>query len=93
MSQRARLRIGTGLAACFCDPHGPWQRGMNENANGLLRHYVAKGADLSARSAEGLAAVTAALNARPRKTLGWRTPAEAFDEAPRSARIAVATTG
>ena len=93
MSQHAQLRVGTGVAVYFCDPHSPWQRGTNENTNGLLRQYVPKGTDLNAHSAEDLAAVAAALNGRPRKTLGWRTPAEAFDEALRSAHIGVATTG
>ena len=93
MSQHARLRIDTGVAVYFCDPHSPWQRGTNENANGLLRQYFPKGTDLSAHSVGDLAAVSATLNGRPRKTLGWRTPAEAFDEAVRSAHIGVATTG
>jgi len=93
MSQHARLRIDTGVAVYFCDPHSPWQRGTNENTNGLLRQYFPKGTDLSAHSADDLAAVGAALNTRPRKTLGWKTPAEAFDEALRSAHTSVATTG
>jgi IS30 family transposase len=80
MSQHAQLRIDSGIAIYFCDPHSPWQRGTNENTNGLLRQYFPKGTDLSRHSARELAAVAATLNSRPRKTLGWRTPAEALDE-------------
>jgi IS30 family transposase len=92
MAEHPRLRIDTGLQVYFCDPHSPWQRGTNENTNGLLRQYFPKGTDLSLHGAEDLAAVGAALNARPRKTLGWRTPAEVLDEVLRSAQTAVATT-
>jgi IS30 family transposase len=80
MAQHATLRIDTGLAVYFCDPRSPWQRGSNENTNGLLRQYFPKGTDLARHSADELAAVANALNTRPRKTLGWRTPAEALDE-------------
>ncbi len=93
LSQHAQLRFDTGVQVYFCDPHSPWQRGTNENTNGLLRQYFPKGTDLSAHSADDLAAVAAALNTRPRKALGWRTPAEALDEVLRSAQTGVATTG
>jgi IS30 family transposase len=80
MAQHARLRIDTGLQVYFCDPQSPWQRGTNENTNGLLRQYFPRGTDLSRHGAEDLEAVAAALNGRPRKTLEWRTPAEALDQ-------------
>jgi IS30 family transposase len=93
MAQHAQLRVDIGLAIYFCDPHSPWQRGTNENTNGLLRQYFPKGTDLSTHSADDLAAVAAALNRRPRKTLGWRTPAEALDDLLRSGQHgSVATT-
>jgi IS30 family transposase len=80
MAQHAQLRIDADLAVYFCDPHSPWQRGTNENTNGLLRQYFPKGTNLSRHSIEDLDAVALALNTRPRKTLGWRTPAEALNE-------------
>jgi IS30 family transposase len=80
MAKHAQLRVQTGLPVYFCDPQSPWQRGSNENTNGLLRQYFPRGTDLARHDAEDLAAVAAALNSRPRKTLGFRTPAEAFNE-------------
>ncbi len=80
MARHAELRIEPGLDVYFCDPYSPWQRGTNENTNGLLRQYFPKGTDLSRHGPAELEAVAAALNARPRKTLGWKTPAEALNE-------------
>ena len=74
MAQHAQLRTEANLDIYFCDPQSPWQRGTNENTNGLLRQYFPKGTDLHRHSRNDLDAVAAALNSRPRKTLGWRTP-------------------
>jgi IS30 family transposase len=80
LAQHARVKIDAGVQVYFCDPHSPWQRGTNENTNGLLRQYFPKGTDLSIHSIEQVTAVAAALNSRPRKTLDWRTPAETLDQ-------------
>ena len=94
MARHADLKILAGLPVYFCDPHSPWQRGTNENTNGLLRQYFPKGTDLSTHSPEDLEAVAVALNGRPRKTLGWKTPAEALDQHLRFLHQAgVASTG
>ena len=94
MAQHARLKVDAGVQVYFCDPQSPWQRGTNENTKGLLLQYFPKGTDLSAHSADLLAAVAATLNGRPRKTLGWRTPAEALDQClEQTEQYGVATTG
>lgn len=79
MTEHTRLKIDAGLQIYFCDPHSLWQRATNENTNGLLRQYFPKGTDLSVHGAEEIAAVAIVLNTRPRKTLAWKTPAEALD--------------
>jgi len=94
LSDHARFTVESGVRVFFADPHSPWQRGTNENTNGLLRQYFPKGTDLSSWGAEEIEAVAHTLNTRPRKTLGWRTPAEVLDGYLKSARQTnVATTG
>ena len=86
MADHQRFTLATDIKVYFCDPQNPWQRGTNENTNGLLRQYFPKGTDLSGYSQANLNAVSRKLNARPRKTLTYETPAERFSQS-------VASTG
>lgn len=80
MAYHQQLTANTGVAVYFCDPHSPWQRGTNENTNGLVRQYLPKGTDLSGVSQERLDAIADQMNGRPRKTLGWLTPFEVYSQ-------------
>jgi len=93
LSGHAQFTLETGTRVFFADPHSPWQRPTNENTNGVLRQYFPKGTDLSRWSAHEINAVAHTLNTRPRKSLGWKTPAEALNEQLKSLQEAgVATT-
>jgi transposase, IS30 family len=81
MAQHARFSVATGVPVYFCDPRSPWQRGSNENTNGLLRQYFPKRSDLKIHTQADLDAVADELNGRPRQTLHWKSPSEALDEA------------
>jgi IS30 family transposase len=81
MAQHVQFTVDTGVQVYFCDPKSPWQRGSNENTNGLLRQYLPKSSDLSQCSQRELDAIARSLNTRPRQTLGWMTPSQAFAEA------------
>jgi IS30 family transposase len=81
MADHARFSITTGVPVYFCDPRSPWQRGSNENTNGLLRQYFPKRSEIAHYTQADLDAVASELNGRPRQTLGWRSPSQALDEA------------
>ena len=91
MAQHAQFRIDTGIDVYFCAPHSPWQRGSNENTNGLLRQYFPKGTNLSVHEPDKLLEVAQSLNDRPRETLGWNKPTEVLPELLKNENVA--TTG
>ncbi len=90
MAQHAAITAALSMPVFFCDPHHPWQRSTNENTNRLLRQYLHKTADLGSLTQDHLNSVAAKLNHRPRRVLGWITPAEAFDRFQHTARLASA---
>ena len=81
MAEHARFSVATGVPIYFCDPHSPWQRGSNENTNGLLRQYFPRSTDFRALTQSDLDTVAAELNDRLRQTLGWKSPCQALDQA------------
>jgi len=81
MAQHAAFTIATGVPVYFCDPRSPWQRGSNENTNGLLRQYLPRNSRLADRTQAELDHIATELNGRPRQTLGWKTPSQTLDRA------------
>ena len=92
MSKHARPTARTGIAVYFCDPHSPWQRGLNENTNGLLRQYLPKGTDLPVYTQKQLDEIAWSLNTRPRKSLGFRSPVAIYNELPLNTELAKTAT-
>ena len=81
MAGHARFTVDTGVQVYFCDPKSPWQRGSNENTNGLLRQYFPRGSDMAGLTIDELDAAAHSLNTRPRQTLDWMTPSQVLNEA------------